>query len=240
MFFSSRSFGKSGQVVFLFLLFTSFGALFGALALLFIDVFPSDNFFNLKVVNAVGSVGIFIGGSYTFLYIVRPKGFSFKFRGFKLKYLLVSVAVYLLANIVSVQLENINRSIPMPSLFESFVIDEQLVKNMAYSKNIAELLVNIFFIALVPAVAEEILFRGLLMNLFIRWSNRLHTSVILSSLIFSLVHFNFYTIIPIFFMGCVLGYVYHYTQSIWTNIIIHFINNAVIVMGLYIYGIDFI
>ncbi len=191
------------QIILLCLLLIVFNTVFNLIVLLIAKVLPSNHFLNLKIANVILSIGIFIGVPYIFLYLVKFGRNFFKFRKFKYKYLFISIGVYLLTNIVSLGLEKINRAIPMPSFFETFTMDEQLIKYMAYSNSIMELLANIFFIALVPAVTEEILFRGFLMNLFTKWLKKLHLGIILSSLIFSLVHFNFYTIIPIFFMGCV-------------------------------------
>jgi len=53
------------------------------------------------------------------------------------------------------------------------------------------------------------------------------------SVIFSLVHFSYYGFLPRFFLGAVLGFIYHYSGKLWLSILAHFINNALAITVLY-------
>ncbi len=96
------------------------------------------------------------------------------------------------------------------------------------------LLFNIFLIAIVPAVGEEFIFRGALQRIFHQWSRNAHVAVIISALIFSAIHFQFYGFLPRFVLGLVLGYMMVTTGNIWVPVMGHFFNNAAAVITFFI------
>lgn len=90
----------------------------------------------------------------------------------------------------------------------------------------------IFFTAIVPAISEEILFRGFLFGALLQ-KLKPRTVIIISSVVFALVHFNPISLIPLLMIGTYLGISVYYTKSIMVPIIIHFINNLISVTALY-------
>lgn len=78
--------------------------------------------------------------------------------------------------------------------------------------------------AVVPALIEEFAIRGFLLQSMRRYGDDF--AIVMSSLVFSLMHANAVQIIFAFMAGLALGYVYCKTNSIWTCIIVHFLNNA--------------
>lgn len=92
---------------------------------------------------------------------------------------------------------------------------------------------TIFLFGVVPAVGEELFFRGLLMRFIHKRTGRIHFSVLLSATVFAFFHGEPYSTFPILFMGMLLGYVYYFTGSIWLNILVHFIVNSIQVTLLY-------
>ncbi|MCO5290133.1 MAG: CPBP family intramembrane metalloprotease [Chitinophagaceae bacterium] len=97
-----------------------------------------------------------------------------------------------------------------------------------------ELFISIIVLALVPAICEETFFRGGLQNYLYRSNGKKWMSVILVSLIFSIIHFSAYGFLSRFILGMVLGLVFHYTRRLWLSILVHFINNAMAVIVLYV------
>ena len=97
------------------------------------------------------------------------------------------------------------------------------------------LLINIFMIAILPAFAEEILFRGVLANLFRSWTRNVHLAVFLSSFIFAAIHLQFYGFLPRFMLGIVLGYLFFWSGSLWLPIAAHFANNFLSVIIEFLY-----
>jgi len=92
------------------------------------------------------------------------------------------------------------------------------------------LLLNIFMVALLPAFAEEILFRGALAGLFKDWTKNVHLAVFLSAFIFAAIHMQFYGFLPRFLLGTALGYLFFWSGSLWLPIAAHFTNNFLSVM----------
>jgi membrane protease YdiL (CAAX protease family) len=90
-------------------------------------------------------------------------------------------------------------------------------------------LVNILMMAIIPALGEELLFRGLLIRLFREWTKDVHVAIFISAFIFSAIHMQFYGFFARLMMGVMFGYLLYWTGSIWVPILVHFINNAIIV-----------
>lgn len=86
--------------------------------------------------------------------------------------------------------------------------------------------VNIVVLAVMPAIGEELIFRGLLMKWFGKAISNIHVNIIIVAFLFSAIHMQFYGFIPRFLLGVLLGYTYYWTQSIWAPIWLHFVNNA--------------
>lgn len=92
---------------------------------------------------------------------------------------------------------------------------------------------NIFVIAFLPAICEEIFFRGTIQKMFSEKIN-IHLSIFITSVIFSIVHLNAKNTISIILISIILGYSFQYGKSIIIPISIHFINNLVSLSNLYI------
>ena len=90
--------------------------------------------------------------------------------------------------------------------------------------------------ALGPAIFEETFFRGGMQNLLQQWTRKPILAIIITSLIFSAIHFSYYGFIPRVALGVILGLIYYYSGSIWLSIAGHFFNNALVVTQIYIYA----
>ncbi len=89
------------------------------------------------------------------------------------------------------------------------------------------LLWSFLFFALLPALVEELFFRGaLLLSLRKLLANRIHLSIWLAAIIFSLVHMDLMGFIPRTLLGAYFGYAYYYSKSLWVPIALHTINNS--------------
>lgn len=104
---------------------------------------------------------------------------------------------------------------------------------MLNTKGIGGYLLSIFVMALLPAMSEEMLFRGGLQNFLTRATKKPWLSIIIVSILFSIVHFSVYGFLVRFFLGLVLGYIFYSTGSIWLSMTAHFFNNALAVSGIF-------
>lgn len=100
-------------------------------------------------------------------------------------------------------------------------------------KSMGAILFNFIMIALMPAIGEELLFRGVLVRFFKKWFRNVHIAVIVSSILFSALHMQFYGFFPRLALGLILGYTFVWTSSLWIPIILHFLNNASILVFYY-------
>lgn len=89
--------------------------------------------------------------------------------------------------------------------------------------------------AILPAIGEELVFRGALQNLMIRKFG-VKPGIILTALTFTLIHRQFYNILPMLALSLLLGYVYYLTGSLLTSIAMHLINNALSLFMVYYFG----
>jgi membrane protease YdiL (CAAX protease family) len=96
-----------------------------------------------------------------------------------------------------------------------------------------ELVLNIFLIALVAAVSEELMFRGAIQRIFNRIFNNQHVAIWFSAFVFSAIHMQFYGFLPRFLLGAGFGYLYLWSGSLWYSILAHFLNNAFAVCQAY-------
>lgn len=97
------------------------------------------------------------------------------------------------------------------------------------------LVLNLIIIAIIPALGEELAFRGILQNQLAKTTRNIHLAVWITGIIFSAYHFQFYGFIPRMLLGVFFGYLVVWTGSIWPSIIAHCTNNAAAVIAIY-YG----
>ena len=135
-------------------------------------------------------------------------------------------------------LANLNNRIDLP---ESLDFIEQkmrameeaaaaLTERFLQADNIGQLIINIGLMALLPALSEELSFRGTLQQVL---GNK-HLAIWLTAFIFSAIHMQFYGFIPRMLMGAMFGYIFVWTGSLWVPIVMHFTNNALAVIAYYI------
>jgi membrane protease YdiL (CAAX protease family) len=101
----------------------------------------------------------------------------------------------------------------------------------------SQLLIALIVVVLLPALGEEMLFRGILQRKFAKeWCNP-HLAIWVSAGIFSAIHFQFYGFIPRMLLGALFGYLYYWTGSLWAAVFAHFINNGFVLVMMYLYNI---
>lgn len=114
---------------------------------------------------------------------------------------------------------------------------ERLTKAFLEMENATDWIVNILIMALIPALGEELVFRGVLQQeLTKKFKGNYHFGIWLSAAIFSAIHIQFFGFFPRMFLGAVFGYFLVYSGSLWIPILAHFINNALAVTISYYAG----
>jgi hypothetical protein len=114
--------------------------------------------------------------------------------------------------------------------------EEAAAKQIGYmlkANTVKDLLMNLVFIAVFAGVGEELFFRGVLQRIFIKMFKNPLTGIIVTAIIFSAIHFQFYGFIPRFVLGILLGLVYWYSGSLWPAIVAHFVYDGFAVVMIY-------
>jgi len=106
------------------------------------------------------------------------------------------------------------------------------------SKTSGTMIVNILNIALLPAIAEELFFRGVFQKIFYNLFKSGHIAIWVTAFLFSSIHLQFFGFIPRFILGLIFGYLFFWSGTLWLPIISHFVNNAVPVIVTFIQGMD--
>ena len=116
---------------------------------------------------------------------------------------------------------------------------EWLTKQFMSVTTVSGLLVNLFLMAVLPALSEEITFRGVLQRLLNPKLSTLnsqlstlnsHLAIWLTAIIFSAIHMQFYGFVPRMLMGALFGYMLVWTGSLWVPMLMHFVNNGMAVL----------
>ncbi|WP_235324585.1 CPBP family intramembrane glutamic endopeptidase [Pedobacter lusitanus] len=90
------------------------------------------------------------------------------------------------------------------------------------TNNVFDFLINILVIALIPAIGEELIFRGGVQRSFTRMFKNPHVAIWISAFIFSAIHLQFFGFFPRLFLGAAFGYIYLWTGSLWYAMLAHF------------------
>lgn len=132
---------------------------------------------------------------------------------------------------------NINQLVPFPEPFTAATEQtEALLKGLLIMENPGEFLANLAVIALLPAIGEEIVFRGVVQQQLMRRIANPWVALTVSAAIFSFIHFQFDGFLPRLMLGFLLGWLYWKTQNFWIPVLAHFFNNGLQVVGQYLYG----
>ncbi|NLX29716.1 MAG: CPBP family intramembrane metalloprotease [Bacteroidales bacterium] len=113
---------------------------------------------------------------------------------------------------------------------------ERLTRAFLEVETTGGLLFNLLMVAVLPAIGEELLFRGVIQKQLSAWSGSHHWGIWLSAALFSALHMQFYGFLPRMLLGALFGYLLVWSGSLWLPILAHFINNAGAVLALWLIG----
>ena len=111
-----------------------------------------------------------------------------------------------------------------------------LTERLLEIKTTGGLVINIVMIGLLPAIGEELLFRSAFIGIFRKICKGIHLPVILSAVIFSALHLQFFGFFPRLMLGIAFGYLFVWSGSIWVPALAHFINNTTVVVASYLFS----
>jgi hypothetical protein len=131
--------------------------------------------------------------------------------------------------------------IPFPESLSKLVdpfkkMIEEMVRTLVKAESVPELFFVLLVVALVPAVVEEMLFRGFVISSFSKKMLPVRAAL-LSGIIFGLFHLNPFEVVPLVGLGIFLGVLRVASDSMFLPIAAHFLNNFMAVVAVY-WGLD--
>jgi len=191
----------------------------------------------------IGTIILFFMPGIIFGYLSDPN--PFYFIGFKQpvpkSFYLIAVVVIVTSFPMVAWLSDMNHNVHLPKNMqglEKFIRDSETQINERISsflkmKSPVDLVKMLFFLAVFPAIAEEVFFRGVLQRLMILLTKRPWVGIVITGIIFSALHGQYLGFLPRLVLGILLGALYWYSGSLWPGIIAHFFNNATQVILVY-------
>jgi hypothetical protein len=92
---------------------------------------------------------------------------------------------------------------------------------------------NVFMIAVLPALGEELIFRGVIQKIMTEMTRSQHWGIWIAAAFFSALHMQFFGFIPRMLLGAMFGYLLVWSGSLWLPILAHFVNNAMAIIAMY-------
>jgi len=198
----------------------------------------------LRIIQISSSIGLFIAGPIAFAYLNQTKPFIYFNLNEKLSWKLFSLVVLIMFLSVPVfeMISLVNQKMVLPDFLqglESWMRLKELeagalVKKLLIMNNYNDLAINLLMIAIIPAIGEELFFRGGVQNILGEWFKNHHWAIWITGIVFSAIHVQFFGFFPRLFLGVLFGYLFVYGKSIWLPILGHFLNNGTAVVMAYI------
>ena len=203
------------------------------------DVFDPQNkklIDAMKLMQFFNALGVFIVTSILFLHF-RGVAFNTYLKLNSSVYIKGVLAIFMMA-LAMIPVANflgaLNAMFPLPD-FLSFLkeIEAQtllITEQFLVMNTLIDLLLMLGLIGFVAAVGEELLFRGILQNLFQEWFGSPHIAIWLTAFLFSVIHFQYHAILPRFVLGALIGYVYVNSGNLRSTMLLHFFYNSTLVL----------
>ena len=109
-----------------------------------------------------------------------------------------------------------------------------MTKYMTTFESTGSFLLGLLVIAVIPAIGEEIVFRGFIQRQLAAGLGQPHLAIWISAILFSAIHLQFFGFVPRMLLGALFGYLYYWSGNITIPITAHFVNNASQVVVLYL------
>lgn len=193
----------------------------------------------LRTFQIINQIGIFIFPPIAFAWLIseRPLNFLGISKPRAGQMILAIIAVLSIAPVINV-LVQWNEGLTLPHMFrgiENWMRNTEenaarLTENFLNAGNPADLALNLLMIGILPALGEELLFRPAFIGVLKKMFRNVHWPVMISAIVFSAFHLQFFGFFPRLVLGILMGYLYVWSGSLWVPALAHFVNNSVVVV----------
>jgi CAAX protease family protein len=210
-----------------------------------VDLLKPQYYSVAMTIQAVSTFFIFFVPVYFFALICYHK--PAKFMGFNTninyRQVFILLGILILTFPLSGALAELNKVIPIPATWamkfkameDSREMQEAALINI---NSFPRYIISLIVIGLLPGLFEEVGFRAGVQNIFTRWFKGPWIAIIITSIIFSLVHISYYGFLVRFTLGVILGLIFYYSGTIWLSVLFHFLYNGLQVTALYMYKLS--
>lgn len=199
-----------------------------------------------KYLQWCNATALFIVPPLVFFYLTDIHAFGdyFSFRGIDIRLLILVIAIMFFLYPAINWLVEWNSEMNFPSFLTSLEEwmrakekeAELITKSFLKMDNWTDMVIMFLMIGVLPAIGEELVFRGVFQSLFTQMVKNEHTGIWLSAFLFSALHLQFFGFVPRFLLGVLFGYFLLWGRSIWYPILAHLFNNGSVVVLSYFYG----
>ncbi|MCB0756251.1 MAG: CPBP family intramembrane metalloprotease [Flavobacteriales bacterium] len=190
----------------------------------------------LRVMQVLQALGMLIIPSGVYLWLTSSvEGLRSMFGTPNRQGVMLSVALFVIAFPFINYLAEWNSNVEIPTALGDWMQGKEsqagkLTELFLDMPSVGLLFFNLIMIALLPAVGEELIFRGIIQRGLHRQFGNAHVAIWVSAALFSAIHLQFFGFIPRMLMGVAMGYLLFWSGNLWYPIIAHLTNNAMSVV----------
>jgi len=204
----------------------------------------------ILMLQGLGAIGGFIIAGLVYLVIVERIQLSalFNLKQINLWAIILTIIIvisFMFVNTVFIEW-NMNFSFPgFLSGFEEWAREKEeelklITDFLTEFNSFGQFIIVFIIVAVIPGIGEELIFRGILQNKFHLFFKNIHVAIIITAILFSGFHMQFFGFVPRLFLGILFGYIYYWSGNIWYPILGHFINNGFTLILIYLYQTGYI
>ncbi len=183
----------------------------------------------LKMMQVMQALGLFIVPPLVFAFI--DSNDVFNYLNLNKMPVMINLLLTCLLMIAAQPLINwmaeLNSLMPAPDwMLDAEKNAAEVTKIFLKMNGVSVLIINLIVIAFLPALGEELLFRGIVQGLVQKATKNNHLAIWISAILFSALHMQFLGFFPRMLMGAAFGYLLYWSGSLWLPVVGHFVNNA--------------
>jgi membrane protease YdiL (CAAX protease family) len=190
----------------------------------------------LKILQISSTAGLFILGPLVYAkidnYRVRKYfGFNTQINPFLI---LLTILIVVFSSPLIEYINELNQKMALPHFLQNVeawmkakeLEADQLIQKILIMKSYKDFAINLLMIAILPAIGEELMFRGTLQHIFTTLFKNAHIAIWITAILFSAIHLQFFGFFPRMFLGAMFGYMFVWSKNIWLPILAHFCVNG--------------
>lgn len=182
------------------------------------------------VLIGLNSLGMFILSSIVFAKLISINALDYLSINSKPSFnFLIYLPIFSIAGVILVSfMGELNMKLNLPEVFHTMEQEaSELINFIVSFNNPTHIVATFLLMAILPAIGEELFFRGILQKIFIKWTKKNWLGILITAFIFSAIHLQFLTFLPRFFMGIMLGYLFVWSRNLIIPIIAHLLHNFI-------------